>query len=252
MKYVVKPKNLPLLALGLGAAALVLQKLAFILAVDEKNLLILSHPLCIVLGIISVLALAMIALRVRKLDGSQRYEDNFTADSAAFAGHAAAAIGIGYTVLRYLPAGPGYLGQGWTYLGYLSPLCLLLAGYARMQGKKPFFLLHMIPTLFYVLHLINHYQSWCADPQIPNYFFTLLGTMALSLFGLNQTCFDVDLGNRRMLLVWGLCAVFLCMAELAMSSYPILYLGSILWAITGLCALEPTPKAEPEPEEKEE
>ena len=252
MKHFVKPKNLPVLALGLGAAALVLQKAAYILAVDEKGLLILSHPLCIALWLVSLLALGLIGVSVWKLDGSQCYEDNFAADSSAFAGHAAAAIGIGYTVLRYLPAGPGYLGQAWIYLGYLSPVCLLLAGYARMRGKKPFFLLHMIPTLFYVLHLINHYQSWCANPQLPDYIFTLLGTMTLALFGLHQTCFDVDLGNRRILLASGLCAVFFCMAELAVSSYPILYLGSILWAVTGLCAPEPKPNAEPEPEEKEE
>lgn len=249
MKHFIKPKKLPVLALGLGAAALVLQKLAYILAVDEKNLLILNHPLCIALGLTSLLALALTGLGVWKLDGSQRYEDNFTADPAAFAGHIGAAIGIGYTALRCLPAGPGYLGQAWLYLGWLSPVCLLLAGYARLRGNKPFFLLHMAPTLFYVLHLINHYQSWCADPQLPNYIFALLGTMAMALFGLNQTCFDVELGNRRMLLAWGLCAVFLCMAELAVSSYPILYLGSILWAVTGLCALEPKPKAVEEKEE---
>lgn len=254
MKNLLKSTNLPAVTAALGGIALVLRRMLYVFAVDEKNLLTVNHPLELVLGVVSVAALAYILLAVRKLDGSEVYEDNFSADKPAVVGHMAAAGGILVTMLTNAPRMSGYLGDIWQVLGFVSPVCLLLAGLARGRGKQPFFLFHLIPCLFLMMHIVNHYQLWSGNPQFQDYGFTLFGAMALMFFAFYSAAFDVGSGNRRMQLGMGLAAVYLLMAELAQSQYPWLFLGGILWALTDLCSLTPVPKSEsaPDAEAKEE
>ena len=242
MKNLLKPTNLPIVTAALGGIALVLRRVLYAVAVDAKNLLPVNHPLEIALGIFTGLVLACIAASVWKLDGSGRYEDNFQSDVPALVGHAAAAAGILITVLTNAPMMPGYLGNFWKVLGFAAPVCLFAAGYARLQGKQPFFLLHLIPCLFLVFHIVNHYQTWSGNPQFQDYGFALFGSMALVFFSFYTAAFDVEAGRRRMQLGMGLAAVYLCLAELAMTQYVWLYLGGIVWALTDLCSLNPVPK----------
>lgn len=242
MKKLLKPNHLPMAAAGLGGIALVLRRMLYAFAVDEKNLLPMYHPLELALAAVSVAALAYIFFTVWKLDGSDAYADNFRPSLSAGIGHVLAASGILVTVLSNAPMMSGYLGTLWQYLGYLAPVFLVVAGAARVQGRQPNFLLHLIPSLFLVIHIINHYQFWCGNPQLQDYVFTLLGTMALMLFGFYNAAFDADLGKRRMQMGMGLAAVYLCMAELAVSRYPFLYLGGIAWALTDLCSAYPRPR----------
>lgn len=242
MKKLLKPNTLPAVTAGLGGIALVLRRLTYLFAVDEKGLLIAHHPLLIALWGLTAIALVYILLNVRRLDGSNDYADNFRASTPSAVGHVLAASGLAVTVLFNRPFMDGYLGTAWTALGYASPVCLLLAGFARMGGRKPCFLLYLVPSLFLVIHIIDHYQVWCGNPQIQDYIFTLFGTMALMLFAFYNAAFSVGLGKRRMQMGTGLAAAFLCMAELAVSRYPYLYLGGIVWALTSLCSPYPQPK----------
>lgn len=250
MKNIWKPTNLPAVTAAFGGIALVLRKLLYAVAVDEKGLLPAGHPLEIALGVVSAAALLVILLSAWKLDGSQNYEDNFAPDKMAMAGHMAAAAGILLTVLTSIPVMDGYLGQLWWLLGCITPVCLALTGLDRMRGKMPFFLLQLVPCLFLVFHILNHYRMWSGNPQLQDYVFTLFGTMALMLFAFYSAAFSVGAGNRRMQLGMGLAAVYLCMGELAVTQYPWLYLGGIFWALTGLCSLIPT--ATPTPKAGEE
>lgn len=252
MKNLLKPTNLPILTAGMGGLALVLRKLLYALAVDEKGLLPVNHPLEVVLGILSFGALLYIAISCWRLGGSNRYRDNFRADPKAALGHAAAAAGIVLTLMTRPPMMANYLGDLWKVLGYIAPVCLLLAGFAQLQGRRPFFVLHLIPCLFLVFHIINHYQYWSGNPQFQDYVFTLFGSMALMFFAFYHVTFDVGSGNRRMHLGMGLAAVYLCMAELAQTLYPWLYMGGIIWVLTSLCTLKPVPKAKPKTESEQE
>lgn len=251
MKKFLKPNDLPVMTAALGGLGLVLRRLVYAFAVDEKNLFISGHPLEILLALVTAAALMYIFATVRKLDGSNRYVDNFQASVPALVGHGAAAVGIFLTVLFGEPGMRNYLGVSWKIMGFISPVCLLLAGCARMQGKRPFFLLHLFPCLFLMFHIVNHYQVWSGNPQILDYSFELFGTMALMLFAYYSAAFDVGSGRRRMHLGAGLAAVYLCMAELALTEYPWLYLGGIAWALTGLCTRNPKPKQPPKQPKEE-
>jgi len=157
----------------------------------------------------------------------------------AAAGHFAAALGIGLTMLTRQPRMPGGLGQAWLVFGLAAPVCLALAGAMLAKEKKPLFLLHLIPCLFLLVHIVNHYQMWSADPQLMDYAFMLFGTMALMLFAFHTASLEAGMGGGRLQRFMGLEAVYLLLTELATGMYPWLYLGGIAWAATGLCSLEP-------------
>lgn len=245
-------KPVPAAVAVLGIAAMVLRLMLYGFAFDEKGLLIAGHPLMIALVVLTGAVLLFALVFGKKLDGSPKYEDNFTASTPAMVGHFAAAAGIAATVLTREPLMPGYLGQGWKILGYLAPVCLVLAGVCRGRGKRPFFGLHLVPCLFFVFHLVNHYRSWSGEPQILEYGFAFFGAMALTLFSFYTCGFDAEAGNRPMQLFSGLAAGFLLLAELANTAYFLLYLGGLLWAFSDLCSLNPKPKPEPVQEQKEQ
>lgn len=239
MKKLRNSKLLPVIAFCLGLIGLLLQRMLYAFGVDEKGLLPASHPLTLVLWALTASAAALIVAAVWRLKGSNRYTDNFSASVPAAVGHALAAAGILLTVLFNEPRMAGILGKIWKVLGFVSVPCLALAGFARLRGKRPFFLLHMAACLFLVFHIVNHYQAWSGNPQLQDYVFTMFGTMTLMFFGFYTTAFDVGSGRRRMQLGMGLISIYLCTVSLLDSGYPFLYLGGIAWALTGLCTLEP-------------
>ena len=239
MKKLLKPRFLPVMAAALGGIALVLRRLLYGLAMDARGLLESGHPLETALIVLTGLVLLGIVLKAESLYGSEEYADNFRADKPAAVGHLLAAAGIYLTAVTHQPLMRNYIGQFWQCLGYLAPVCLAAAGYYRFRGQKPFFLLHLIPCLFLVFHIVDHYQQWSGNPQMQDYVFALLGAMTLMFFAFYSAAFEVGMGNRRLHLGMGLAAVYLCLAELAMTEYPFLYLGGAAWALTGLCHPKP-------------
>lgn len=252
MKNLWKSHKLPAITLVLGVLGFFLRWMLYVFGRDGKKLLIPNHPLVLALWVVTLAAVVLILAAVWKLGGSNRYVDNFSPSMPAAVGHILAAAGILLTVLLKDPMMPGTLGKIWKILGFVSAPCLVLAGYGRMQGKRPFFLLHMAACLFLLFHIVDHYRVWSGNPQLQDYVFTLFGTMALTLFGFYTAAFDVGSGRRRIHLGMGLMAVYLCTVGLFASGYPFLYLGGIAWALTGLCTLDPKPSQPPEEGEQEQ
>lgn len=231
MKKFSDSRKLSVMMLFFGFAAFLLRTALYAAAVDVKGLLMRGHPLEIVLMVLTAAVLLLVAWVVRK------QETVLPADAgnlSAAVGNVAAGAGILATVLTGQPVMNNYLGIAWRYLGFAAPVCLVLAGAARVVGKRPFFLLHVVSCLFFLLHIITRYQLWSAQPQMQNYVFALLGAAALMFFGFYTAAGEADCGNPQMRLGMGLAAGYLCMAELARSSGPALYLGGILWVLTEL------------------
>lgn len=230
--------KLSVLMLILGIAALVLRRTLYTVAVDVKGLLVPKHPLELALAVLTAATLAVIVLAVRNLKGSGIYEDYHFGSLPGAIGNAAAGAGILITVLTTASGIGGYLESIWRFLGLAAPACLLLAGIARILGKKPFFLLHVVVCLFFVLHIVTRYQIWSGHPQMQDYIFSLLGAMVLMFFCFYTAAMEAGCGSRRMMVGMGLAAIYLCMAELARSSCPALYLGGILWVLSELCSMQ--------------
>lgn len=243
MNQLLKPKNLPRFAVVAGILGWQLRAQLYIWGIDDKGLMLPHHPLALLLLALTAVTMAVLALGVRKLDGSEAYGDNFAPSTGAAVTHVLAGLAFCLTVLLHRPAMANHLGTAWKVLGLLSGPCFLLAGFSRLKGKQPFFALHMIPCLFLVLHIVNHYQIWSGNPQVQDYVFTLLGTIAAALFAYYTAAFDADTGKRRMHLFTGLAAVYLCLVVIARTEYLLLYAGCLLWIQSDLCTLNPKPRA---------
>ncbi len=232
--------------LVLGMAALGLRWQLYQTAVDEKGLLQRMHPLSLALLALTAAALLVIYFIVWKQTESASFEEGNPRGILTALGHAVMAGCILSVVLAGSPRAIGYLAIAWKWLGFAAPLCLLLAGTARLQGRKSSFLLHVVPCLFLVVHIVSHYQTWSGNPQMQDYVFALLGAMALMFFGFYTAALEADSGSRRMLLGMGLAAIYLCLAEVANSAYPQLYLAGMFWVLTELRGLDAPAPAEKE------
>ncbi len=243
-------KKLPLVVLLLAIPGMILRWALYAFCMDDKLLLPVNHPLEICLWGITAIALGIIGIGVWKLDGSNKYKDNFKASSLAAVGNVLGGMGIFLTVLLNAPLLSNNLGKVWKLLGFLSAPALLTAAWYRFRGKRPFFLLHIVPCLFLVMHIINHYQLWSGNPQLQDYVFTLFGTMAWMFFCFYSAAFDVGSGKRRMHLCMGLAGIYLCIVNLPQGEHLFLYLGGIGWMLSDLCTLTPKPRTKRKAQEE--
>ncbi len=236
MKNILKPEKLPLLTVALGSIGLVLRLLLYMVAVDEKNLVRMGHPLEILLWLVTAAAAVLVIAGVRNCAGSRRYSHNFGPSRLGAVGTAALAVGVVVTVLEggVAPAGLELVRD---LLGVLSGAGLLVAAFSRWQGKKPFFLLYGLVCVFFAIHMVSSYQLWSSNPQIQDYVFTLIACIGLMLFSYQQAAFCAGLGKRRRLLAMGLTSVFSCLVCVSGTENPILYLTGGIWAVTNLCRL---------------
>lgn len=219
---------------ALATAGYILRRLVYAGAVDGKNLIVSGHPFVIGLWVLTAAALMLAALAAWKQPKLAGFDENFAAHAPAFPGHGLLGVGMALTAALNPVPMPGLLGLLWKLLGLAGPVFLLAAGFARMQGKKPFFALYMPVCLFFAVHVVAHYQIWCSNPQFTDYAFALLASVALSLLAYQLSAFSADTGDRRQLYLWALAAVFLCGGELARSAEPCLYFGGILFCLTVL------------------
>ena len=231
-------KKLPVMVLIWGIAALVLRKTLYATAVDVKGLLPRYQPLEIALTVLTIGMLIRILLDARNQETSGDYEVFSAAGIPGAIGNLAAGAGILMTVQFAEPGMGSYLEIAWRFLGLAAPVCLLLAGIARLLGRKPFFLLHVVVCLFFVLHIVTRYQLWSGHPQMQAYVFSLLGAMALMFYGFYTAALEAGCGNYRMMRGMGLAAIYLCLVELARSVCPWLYLGGICWVLLDLCSMK--------------
>ena len=237
MKQISGSRKLSVTVLLAGLAALALRMALYAAAVDAKGLLVRWHPLEIALTVLTLTVLAILVPGVRKQEIPAGFETHFPASLPGAFGSAAAGTGILLTVLAGSSPSGSYLDAAWQILGLAAPACFLLAGLARVLGKKPFFLLHVVICLFFVLHIVTRYQLWSGNPQLQDYVFSLLGTMTLMFFGFYTAAREAGYGNYPIQLGMGLAAVYFCLGELARSSSPDLYLGGLLWVLTEIYAV---------------
>ena len=221
----------------LGFAAAFLRRALYIQATDIKGLLIRNHPLALILWALVGLAAAFVLLSVRKLGGSNGYEENF--GKALPTGYLLLAAVIGITVLS---GNTGRMGMGLRSLGFLCIPALIWGGIDRYRGKMPCFLVHAVLCLFFLLYAVSRYQFWSGNPQMQDYIFELLALLALAMFSYHCAAFETGSGDRRMQLAAGLLSILFCGATLGRTDTTAFYAAAMIWAGTDLCRLTPPPE----------
>lgn len=241
-------RYLPVIVLALGAVGLVLRWMLYRVNLDDRLLLTPGHPLEIALWLLTAGTFLLIALCAGKMKGPAAYEGNFSPSRAACIGCCVGAFLICYTALSMDAKLPGVPGLLWKVLGVLCAPCLLVAGFSRLMGRKPLTLTYVVPCLFYMFHLINHYRTWSSESQLETYFYPLFASIAMTFFLFYTAAFAVDLPHRRMQIATGLSAVFLCMVDLSRTDCPWLCLAGVILCMTSLCAMEPAPETQTDKE----
>lgn len=219
---------LPLSA-GLGALGLVLGRLLYALALDEKGLLVRGHPLTFLLCLLIPVALGLAILAARR--GAPSASQN---NALSALGQGLTAVAIVCTVLATDASSLEGPGRVWQIMGLLSAAGLLWAAGCHLRGKKPSFISDLLLCLFLLTHLVSNYRQWCADPQIMDYLFELLGVGAWMLFAYYCACARVGLGKPRMHLATGLLAVTFCLTALGARGNWVLCLGGAVFSATSL------------------
>lgn len=236
MKKSVKPDLLPLGVLLLAVLGGLLRYRLYQVGVDEKNLLVEGHPLELGIWLCTAAAFASVGF------GLLRQKKSVSpAPVVSALGHVLGAFGILLTVLFSGNHVPQPFAAMWKFAGILALAGMLYAAVAMALGKRPFFGVYAVLCLFFALHLVGHYKSWCSDPQLQNYVFSFLG--ALALMGFSYHCAAALLNRRsdRAMRGWGLLAAYCSLVALSATEYPFLYLGCALWAL--LCLYSPEKEA---------
>lgn len=246
MKKIFKPNLFPLFTLTAGAIGFGLRLWLFLGGTDSKGLLVKGHPAGIVCFVLTAITLAVIALCCRTLPPLGNYRKLFPASLIAGIGCFVAAAGILYVDIRDIMSQRDTITLITMVMGVLAAASLVVIGLFRMKGKRPFFPLHSIVTVYFMLHLVSQYRLWSSQPQLQVYFFPLLASVFLMLTTYHYTVLDTEKkGKRQAFLFCNQSAVFFCLLSLQEAAWPF-YLTMGLWLTTNLCSLKNLPAPEKE------
>ena len=243
-----KNPKLPLLAPVIGAVSaltgLCLQLWLLRSGIDEKGLLIPGHPAAVASIVLMALVFAGAWLCLRPLTGEGFYEDLQPASPLAAIGCLAAAAAAAMEGVHLLQNRTDILDTIIGILGIVSLLCMVIAAFLRLKGKRPPVVLQGCLCLFLLFYLVNSYRTWNTQTQILQFLFPLLALVFLGLTAYHRAALDGDAGCRRHFAFFQTGAVFLCGCAAPLEN-SVFFLLMALWAATAYCNLTPIPQPDP-------
>ena len=237
MNKIAKPSILPVFTLCAGILGLALRVWLFFTGIDEKDLLVTSHPANALTFILTALVLAALFVCIRPLDAVDRYQQLFPGTVFPAIGCIAAAVGIVWVNFRDLRLRTDSITIISLVLGVLAVISLLVLAYCRFKRIRPAPYFHMLVTVYLMFHLISQYRLWSAEPQLQVYFFPLLASVFLMLTGYHSAVLDARKSGRRWYVFCNQGALFCCCLSLWGDSW-LFYLTMGLWMLTSLCSLD--------------
>ena len=234
----IKPSYLPVLTLAGGLLGLALRAWLVLTGVDERGLLVTTHPAHTLVFILAALMLAVIFLCVRPLDTSKNHQMQFSNGILSGTGCIVAALGILWGCLRDRNARTDIVTNVCLVLGVLAVICLIAVAICRFTQRRPTFYLHVVITLFLMVHLVSQYRLWSFDPQLHLYFFPLLSSALLMLTAYHHAALDSQKPNHQWFMFCNQSALFFCCVSLWSDSW-LFYLTMAFWLFTNFCSLAP-------------
>lgn len=234
MKKLLKPNQLPFFTLAAGMIGLLVRLWLFSSGMDEKGLMIVTHPGAVLSWVLAALVIAALFICTRGLDFPQKRQPHAPPVPGCI-GTLAAAIGIATAELPSLLA----LGDSFSLiasvLGIAAAACLCVMSYDNLKRKAPAFGLYLILIVYFLLHLVCLYRRWSWASQLQIYAFPLLASVLLMLACYHRTALPTSLGSWGSYLFFSQAAAFFCcLATLGTKSlfYPAMTVWMLLdpWA----------------------
>ena len=226
-------KQLALILGAMGLAGCLMRYFLYRVGLDEKGLLTPMHPLGILTWVLTGAAVVL------ALVCTWRQEKTCPALAVG------TVPGIGSLILAaaLLLTGIGTRKAN-GLLAASIPLCYAAAAsmagaaYAQFRGRRPFFLLRVIPCLFFAFYLIGSYQLTRGIPQMEDYVAPVCAIILSMLLSYQQAAWDLaSTEGRQIRLAAGL-TLYFGLISLSHSWMPVLCLGSSLWALTLLLSCQ--------------
>lgn len=242
MKKYFKPEPLAWFVPVMGILCALVRWWLFATGLDEKNMLISSHPGNWLTWVLTALTLGTIVYGTLNLKQAPKYSFNFPASLFSAIGAAVAAVCILFVAFSSFSGSRDLLGVLDGILGLIGAAALGFLSYCRYKGLHPSLIFHSVICAYLMVHLVCLYRLWSADPQIQDYAFSLLATVSLMLANYYSAAFDANFGQRRPHAAFHLAAVYFCIVSLPYSDNALFYIAMAAWMLTDLCNLTPMPK----------
>lgn len=242
MKNPFQPKRIPILAFFAGGLGFLLRVWLFATGVDNKGLIIETHPANILIYILTAVTLVGLYLCIRPMSGMPAYKRLFKHNQITAAGCALTALGVLISSFEHLTQAQGFIAVVAFLFGLGAAGCLVMLGYCNLRGARPNVLLHGGVCAYLILRLIAQYRFWSSEPVLQEYIFQLLATVFLMLSVYHRTTLDALCGNRPLFVFFHYGALFFSCLALYSQSW-LFFLSMILWTGTCQCSLKPVREA---------
>ncbi len=239
MKKLWNPKYLPYMVIIASALGLGLRAWLLMTGEDEKGLPVPGHIAEILLWLLTAAVLVVIFLLTRKLTGRTRFGRNFRASTLGAVGTLIGALGIGVDAFFTLAPKPQGIDALCGFGGLIACLILEYLAWCRLKGKKPVASLHVLVSIYMMLHLVSFYRHWSADPILLDYCFQLLASVSVMLAVYQRAAFSAKQGNRKSHGFFSLAGAYFCCLSLIDWQNTVFYLPLAIWMMADLCSMKP-------------
>lgn len=214
-----------------GVLGLLLRFWLYGTGVDEKGLLIPSHPTNVLVFILLAITMAAMVLCVTRLP-QQKLQKPFPKSLAGAVGCAVAAAGIVIGSISELSSGDSVSTVS-LVLSIIAAACFVLLGLSRSKGQKASLLFCCATCVYFMVHLISQYRLWSAEPQLQTYFFPLLSSVLLMLCCYHRCVLDIKGTGLKQYAFFNRAALFCCLVSMNTENWSF-YFAMACWTAAEL------------------
>ena len=238
MKNILKPSDLPYVALCGGLLTHIARILLYISALgSDRGLLPVGSLPDLASWALVAVTMGLLFFGVRPIRDGVRYSRRFQkALFATIAMGIAAACFCATSILELLFE-TDMISSVSAWMGFLAAASLGILAWARMKGKSVSMVFHGIVCLYLMLYLVSHYRLWSASPQLQSYAFELMAIVFVMLACYHRTAADIGHSSCRKYTFFSLAAVYFCIAALPGCDNPVFFVGCALWMFFTPCHL---------------
>ncbi len=244
MKNADKQTPLLLITLEAGALGCILFLLLRIFGTGRDGFIRTSHPLAILLPVLSCAVMAGLVLFLLPIKGTPSYRRMFPVDKGGALGHFIAAGGILTTVIANIFSLQDSITVLCAISGAVAAASFVYMGLCRMETLPENYNFYIPAIPFFIFNLVQQYRFWSNEPEVYRYLFLLLCNIFLMLAAYYRACLFAGKDVRRIYVFFHCGALFFC-CVCAIGASRLYYVSMLLWLLLDWFSLRPKKAATP-------